>query len=107
MGNMTIRTTGKRFNTFTQVGLVTSADATYDVSGSQSRSWITIKNDSTSPLTVYACAKGSQAAGYVMDYLAAATANGDGTGGSVTIQNYEGAISVAGTGIRFVVTELN
>lgn len=103
MGNMTIRTTGKRFTTFTQVGLATATD----VSGSKSRSWLTLKNNSTNPLTVYGCLAAAQANAYIVDILAAASAAGAGDGGSVTLQNYEGPVSVAGTGISYIVTELN
>lgn len=102
---MNVTVHGPKFSTFIQKGLVTSGAATADVAAAGFRNWITIQNDSVNPLKVYGCAAASQADASLIFVLAPASANLQGDGGTTPVLNYEGPISVAGTGIRYIVAE--
>jgi len=97
---MTVAIQGRKFVSFTTMGLKTAQL----VMSPSDWAHCTIQNASTNVLKVYNCAVADQAdATNLVAILGAGTAAEDGTGGSVKIENCTGYISVAGTGISYVV----
>lgn len=99
MGNQTVAIQGRKFSTFKTMGLKTAAL----VVAAGDWAHCTIQNNATTPLKVYNALAADQADTNLIQVLAAATADLDGSGGSVCIQNCTGPISVAGTTISYVV----
>lgn len=99
MGNQTVAIQGRKFATFKTVGLATSTA----VVSAGDYAYITIQNCSTAVTTVYACAAADQADAYKMAILGGCSAQDDGTGGSVKIENYTGPVSVSATSVRYIV----
>lgn len=100
MGNRAIQIQGRKFETFTTMGLKTAQA----VLSPGDWAHCTIQNAGTNVLKVYNCITASQAdATNLIAILAGCSAAEDGTGGSVKIENCTGYISVAGTSPSYVV----
>ena len=90
---------GRKHATFKVSGLATAAQVTTAADYAS----VTIKNQSTSPLKVYACLVADIADAKMIDIIAPATAQDQGDGGALSIGNFTGPIAVAGNNIRYTV----